>query len=1159
MKNLKWFGRLVGFSAMIGSVATVALMQGTLPIAGIVMHLKLDEGNGVIASDASGSGNNGNLNGSTTAWAGSSSCKVNGCLRFNPTGTTGRVDVPNSSSLDTTSGFTVAFWYKAASNSGSIAAKPYGSGTLNSWQFEFSGGLSFTSSNGITQHFDTTAAPATNTWNFVTGTWDGATKKLYLNGVQKVSVARAIVFDTKAVVLGGDYNSGSFVLPFKGWVDEFRIFNRALSQAEITELYNETAGPPVPDTTPPVISGVSASTVTATSANIVWSTNEAADSRVEYGKISASDTSTPLDNTLVTSHSQSLTNLTPNSLYYYRVISRDAALNQSVSSDFTFTTEAPPSGFQESLFISGLFAPTAMAFAPDGRLFVAQQNGQLKVEKNGQLLATPFLTLNVDSTGERGLLGVAFDPDFTNNQYIYVYYTTASVPVHNRVSRFTAVGDTALPGSEVVLLDLDNLSTATNHNGGAIHFGSDGKLYIAVGDNALGSNAQTLTNLHGKILRINPDGTIPVNPFDAQTSGRNKAIWALGLRNPFTFSLQPGTNRFFINDVGQNNWEEINESYAGANYGWPGIEGNTGIPPVGPGTYRPPNYAYDHGGTAPNGCAITGGVFYNPTVAQFGNEYVGDYFFGDFCGNWIYRLNYNSAGTSYTVEQFSINANSPVDLKVDEMGNLYYLSYGSGQIRKISFVAGTAPEIVAHPQSATLFAGQSVTFNVSATGPALSYQWQRAESGGGFTDIPGAIFSEYTLSPVELSDHLDEFRVVVSNTAGSVLSDPAVLSVSANEPPAPILEITDGLRDGKFDAGTAISFSGSATDPDEGPLAEGRLTWQVDYLTTINGGDADGDNLPGITRPFIPPFSGVSGGVFTPAITGPYTLPDVAYVVKLTATDEHGSSALATQVVYPNISNITLQSVPAGLQLTRDGQPVTAPDTFASVVGFVRPIGVISPQTVGQNQYTFESWSNLGAATHDVVTPTADTTYTANFSVQALGPVTGPWFFPSGQAATSGGDNNGFQVSPENMLADDGAYATDINSGTNNNQSCTNSGKDKHLVRDFNLALPAGKTVVRGLEVRLDGMADSTSGAPKFCVQLSWNGGSSWTSAKSTPTLITTELTYVLGSAIDLWGRSSWSITQLNNTNFRVRISAVAGSTSRDFSLDVVGIRITAE
>src|SRR5262249_29149952 len=147
--------------------------------------------------------------------------------------------------------------------------------------------------------------------------------------------------------------------------------------------------------------------------------------------------------------------------------------------------------------------------------------------KNGVLLATPFVTLSVNSLGERGLVGVAFDPNFAINQFVYVYYTTSAAPIHNRVSRFTANGDVAA-GSETVILDLNNLSTATNHNGGPIHLGLGNKLYIAVGENATASNAQTLTNLLGKMLRINPDGTIPPdNPFLQQTSGKNQAIWAL--------------------------------------------------------------------------------------------------------------------------------------------------------------------------------------------------------------------------------------------------------------------------------------------------------------------------------------------------------------------------------------------------------------------------------------------------------------------------------------------------------------------------------------------------------------------------------------------------------------------------------------------------------
>ncbi len=205
--------------------------------------------------------------------------------------------------------------------------------------------------------------------------------------------------------------------------------------------------------------------------------------------------------------------------------------------------------------------PTAMAIAPDGRIFVCQQTGALRVIKNGVLLATPFKSLTVDPVGERGLLGVAFDPNFLLTQYVYVYYTVPGSPPHNRISRFTADGDVAAAGSELVLLELNNLS-ASNHNGGAIHFGADGNLYVGVGDNANGGNARVKSNLLGKVLRIGvpPDPLIPTdNPFYGTATGDNRAIWAFGFRNPFTFAVQPGTGRIFVNDVGQNTWEEVNE------------------------------------------------------------------------------------------------------------------------------------------------------------------------------------------------------------------------------------------------------------------------------------------------------------------------------------------------------------------------------------------------------------------------------------------------------------------------------------------------------------------------------------------------------------------------------------------------------------------------
>ena len=345
-------------------------------------------------------------------------------------------------------------------------------------------------------------------------------------------------------------------------------------------------------------------------------------------------------------------------------------------------------GFAEVVVASGLSSPTAMEFSPDGKLFVAQQAGAMQVSQSGLLLQTNFFRdapVNTQAVGERGLLGIAFDPNYASNRFVYVYYTTTQADSHNRVSRFTAnaAGDLALAGSETVILELDPHSAA-NHNGGAIHFGPDGKLYIGTGENANGSNAQTLTNLHGKVLRINADGTFPAdNPFVAQTTGKNRAIWALGLRNPFTFAFQPGTGRLFINDVGAGAWEEIDNGAAGANYGWPATEG-----PFDPSSFpnfTAPVFAYNHNAavTTPSGNVIAGGAFYNPAVNQFdsGSRYVGDYFFADAGAGWIYRYDM----TTKTVVQFAEGISGPVDLKVDAAGNLYYLAIGAGQAFKVSF------------------------------------------------------------------------------------------------------------------------------------------------------------------------------------------------------------------------------------------------------------------------------------------------------------------------------------------------------------------------------------------------------------------------------------------------------------------------------------------
>src|SRR4029079_13777136 len=169
-----------------------------------------------------------------------------------------------------------------------------------------------------------------------------------------------------------------------------------------------------------------------------------------------------------------------------------------------------------------------------------------------------------------------------------------------------------------------------NHNGGAIAFGPDGKLYVAAGENANSANAQSMSTVLGKILRINSDGSIPTdNPFFASASGKNRAIWALGLRNPFTFAFDEASTALFINDVGETSWEEINDGVAGSNYGWPLTEGAATDP-----RFRGPRFTYNHSGGA---CAITGGAFYSPLTAQFPSSYSRDYFFADYCGGWIHQ------------------------------------------------------------------------------------------------------------------------------------------------------------------------------------------------------------------------------------------------------------------------------------------------------------------------------------------------------------------------------------------------------------------------------------------------------------------------------------------------------------------------------------------
>ena len=269
----------------------------------------------------------------------------------------------------------------------------------------------------------------------------------------------------------------------------------------------------------------------------------------------------------------------------------------------------------------------------------------------------------------------------------------------------------------------------------------------------------------------------------------------------------------FVNDVGAGAWEEINDGLAGANYGWPNTEGPTSDP-----RFTSPLFAYGHGWTDTTGCAISAGTFYETPTPQFPLEYMGDYFFADYCGGWIRKLD-PAAGNVDSA--FATGIAGPVDLKVGPDGNLYYLTRqdgvpgNPGVVFKVQYTG--SPSISQQPADVTVAPGEPATFSVTASGQQpLSYQWQRDG-----VDIPAATGASYTLPAPATTDNGAQFRVVVSNAAGSETSASATLTVTSNSAPQPtILTPSEGIT---YDAGDTITFSGGATDPEDGDLPAERV------------------------------------------------------------------------------------------------------------------------------------------------------------------------------------------------------------------------------------------------------------------------------------------------------------------------------------------------
>lgn len=641
-----------------------------------------------------------------------------------------------------------------------------------------------------------------------------------------------------------------------------------------------------------------------------------------------------------------------------------------------------PSGFTETVFSgNGLSNTTAMALHPDGRIFVCQQTGELRVIKNGVVLPMPFVSLTVDPTGERGLLGVAFDPNYATNRFVYVYYTATTPAIHNRVSRFTAGSpneDVAVPGSEVVLLDLENLG-ATNHNGGAIHFGPDGKLYIATGENASPSNSQSLANRLGKILRINSDGTIPEdNPTSfaniaGSPTGVNRAIWAVGLRNPFTFNFQPGTGRMHINDVGQGTWEEINAGVAGANFGWPTCEGACN-------TAGMTNPVYQYSSAAALPCAITGGAFYNPTTQTFPAEYIGKYFFSDFCAGWIKTIDPLNPPATGTAPDAFTNISLPVDIQVANDGDLYYLGRGASAVFRVQYSGGSTLAIndltITEGNSGTSVAtfnvllspasSQTVTVNYTTANNTASAGTDYVAASGTLTFTPGQQSQpiSVTINGDTTPEPNETFNVNLSNPVNATLGDNQGVGTIANDD-LPAISINDVTVNEGASGTTTAAFTVSLSNTSS-------QTVTVNFATAGNTATSGTDFVAASgTLTFTP---GQTSQPLSVTVNGDTTFePDESFNVNLSSAtnasiaDSQGVGTITNDDTQPSIS-INDVSVFEG-------------DSGTSSAGFTVSLSNASSQTITVN---FATANNTAIAGTHYVNTSGTLTFTPGTTTQPV-------------------------------------------------------------------------------------------------------------------------------------------------------------------------------